>query len=362
MQNGGMPPFIIWFGGVSSEHDASLKSFANLYRNYITENIHSADLRLVAYTNLDGKVLLTEFDPTKDATFYCRPHAPYSSMIDALKMLLDSGMFIFSLLHGQAGEDGHVQGMAGVLGLTGSFGSVVSASVGMSKLHGLRHVEGSRIGINIPETLEFYSGTFSIPKLLDAFEGKRIVIKPNSLGASLMTEVFQCTMDNAERIGTLIEQIFEYDRVALAQLHIDGIEYSCGCLERNGGVEALPLVRIATDRKFFGHAEKHKAGLATELLVATDTENQTEARIREVSAQLFKDLGLQHMARFDYILDGEGIYFLEVNPLPGLMANSLLPKMLSAVSLSITDLILIFHDNERRRPTLRTKLRYEIAD
>ena len=49
--------------------------------------------------------------------------------------------------------------------------------------------------------------------------------------------------------------------------------------------------------------------------------------MREAAEKVQKELGLSVYSRSDYILDQDGnVWFLEVNTLPGMTPNSLIPK------------------------------------
>ena len=50
-------------------------------------------------------------------------------------------------------------------------------------------------------------------------------------------------------------------------------------------------------------------------------------------------IGARHYSRSDFIVSKKGIYILEINTLPGLTAESLLPKALNAVGSSHKELL-----------------------
>jgi D-alanine-D-alanine ligase len=74
-------------------------------------------------------------------------------------------------------------------------------------------------------------------------------------------------------------------------------------------------------------------GITTEICPGNFTDD--EKRIMQDAAHaVHETLGLSHYSRSDFIVAPSGIYFLEVNTLPGLTPASLLPKSLEAVGVS----------------------------
>lgn len=62
--------------------------------------------------------------------------------------------------------------------------------------------------------------------------------------------------------------------------------------------------------------------------------------LQAIARTLFSNVGFSSMCRFDFIVkDDSQIYFLEANSIPGLMKNSLYPKMLRAAGIGIVDLV-----------------------
>ena len=61
--------------------------------------------------------------------------------------------------------------------------------------------------------------------------------------------------------------------------------------------------------------------------------------IQSTAGKVHKALGLNHYSRSDFIVSPRGIYFLEVNTLPGLTEESLFPKSLDAVGFKFPDFL-----------------------
>ncbi|MDE9536462.1 hypothetical protein KKI91_17600 [Xenorhabdus bovienii] len=116
-------------------------------------------------------------------------------------------------------------------------------------------------------------------------------------------------------------------------------EYFVGCIRIEGKAIALNVVEIITKNSFFGHDEKHRINKAEEILLIQDSE--ITRTLKDLSIKIFESTGYEFMCRFDFIVtESKEIYFLESNPIPGMMKNSIFPKMLKGHKLSIPGLFI----------------------
>lgn len=350
---------VIVFGGQSSEHEATRKSF-----EYLAERINQQGLKEnlkvthVIYITRDGEAIISEFNPSFKLAYYEDP-ARKTTLTETLSFIKDHNLFVYGILYGQYGEDGRLKGAFDLLSLESNLGSVVSCSIGMSKYHLNRYVENHFSPIKIPETI-CVKNVVGLEKALGVFKGKEIVIKPNSLGSSILTERFRYDEKHFSKIKQLIKQILEFDNRALVQEYIKGTEYSCGCLEKGGKTIVLPAIRIETLDHFFGQKEKFLAGYSKEIVVTKNDESSNLKHAKIAAKAIFEDLDFQNAVRFDYIINDEGVYFLEANPLPGILRGSILPKMMRTLGLDVEDLVEIVWNNQRLRKKLETEFTFEI--
>jgi D-alanine-D-alanine ligase len=240
-------PFVFLVGGVSSEHDASTKSFEHMFTSYWqAKDACPLELVKIYYIGRDGQVF--SFIPTEnqDPRQYFRRQGPAIDLAEMLREIKQNGYFVFSTLHGQNGEDGAIQGAAKFIGTQGALGSTLSCSLAMSKYHMNNYIKGACPAIAIPATLAVRN-LADVEQLFDFFPaGAKIVLKPNSMGSSVFADVFTCLPDQRPLISAHIAKVLQFDAIVLAQEFIEGQEYSCGCIEMDGKVEALPLVKIQT--------------------------------------------------------------------------------------------------------------------
>ena len=104
--------------------------------------------------------------------------------------------------------------------------------------------------------------------------------------------------------------------------------------ENNGN---LPVIEIITENEFFDYEAKYQ-GLSREVCPA-EIPDSLRDKIQEVSKKIYAHLGCSGLVRVDYICSGDDLYFLEVNTVPGMTSASLVPQMVRAAGLSMTDFL-----------------------
>jgi D-alanine-D-alanine ligase len=130
-----------------------------------------------------------------------------------------------------------------------------------------------------------------------------------------------------------IEQAWRYDTRLLVEQFIGGREFTVGILDG----AALPVVEIRTQRAFFDYEAKYN-GDSEEICPAPLEPAQTE-QLQQLALQAHQCLGCRDYSRVDILQDPSGgLWVLEVNTLPGLTPQSLLPKAAQAAGISMTEL------------------------
>ena len=199
----------------------------------------------------------------------------------------------------------------------------------------------SSFGILVPNSVflnknENYSKSDIIDKIsLPCF------VKPNNGGSSI-------GMSLVEKIDDLEEAInmaFREDDGVLIENYIKGRELTCGIFKSANKLIVLPLAEIISKNKFFDFEAKYNENLTDEIVPANVTEN-IEIECKNISAFLFNKLNCKGIVRFDYILtENDKLVFLEVNTIPGLTEESIVPKMLKEYGLPLNEFFSMLLEN-----------------
>jgi len=351
---------VLIVGGRSTEFDASIHSY-KAFREELYEHKNWRErVAGILFVSREGQPFYIEGNrlPNDEDDFQQGQPLTWA---EAIATLQKTDAYIFNLWHGNEGEDGALQGLAEILNLRGSFGSVFASSFTMNKW--CQSMAISQLfpkRVKMPETL-----IISDEKDLNSFKEwnqrkqiESVVVKPNTMGASLMTARFDTSETDA--IETLVKEILEYDRHALIQEYIKGKEFTCGVIEKNGEPCVVGVIEPITGNQFLGHEEKHLHERVK--IQFHEKENPIACRIHELSKLIFRRIGIENMSRFDYLYDPvkDDLYFLEINSIPGFGNGSAFPTMLKMSGLSRLDFLEICIDNEVYRRKRKKVFKYKI--
>ena len=208
--------------------------------------------------------------------------------------------FVYIALHGIFGEDGRVQAILDSMNIPYSGCGVLSSAMSMDKNISKLIVKNS--GVRVIDGISVRKGdkiNFS-----DLNLGDKVILKPNSGGSSIGINF----ATNQEEFEKALNEIFLIDDEALVERIMKGIEIS------------VPIIKDT----FFDYKSKYENGGALEYVHEFEKELQNE--IDDFTRKVYKSLKCKGYARVDYILVDNRVYFLEINTLPGMTKNSLLPK------------------------------------
>jgi D-alanine-D-alanine ligase len=138
-----------------------------------------------------------------------------------------------------------------------------------------------------------------------------------------------------------VEACFNISDRVLVEEYIKGKEATCGVVEnfRNQDHYSLLPIEIVTtpNKKLFDYEAKY-SGETAEICPGRFTREE-KAELERLAAEAHKALGLRHYSRADFIISPRGIYLLEINSLPGLTEESLVPKSLKSAGISYEDFL-----------------------
>jgi len=284
-------------GGISSEREVSLISGNEVVKN-LDKNKYD--------------VIPVDFDGNCD-------------WVDQIKPDL-----VFIALHGRYGEDGSIQSLLDVLNQKYTGSGSAASFLGMNKMF-------FKFLVN-KEKIKNPKAVFLKDKKINIADVKKlgwpVVVKPVLGGSSIGISIVK----SKKYLEKAINLAFKYDKEILIEEYIKGVEVSCGVIEDNGKITALPLVEICPKNGFFDYKSKYNEKLCQEIIPARIS-NKITKKILKISEKLFKLLKCQGMARVDFIVKNNEPYVLEINMIPGLTSKSLLPKEAAYVGISYPNLL-----------------------
>lgn len=248
--------------------------------------------------------------------------------------------FAYIMQHGSPGETGQLQGYLEMLGVPFSSCSAFVTSVVFDKYSCksyLRDVDFVKLS---PDTFVRKGADLeAFSKEAVARLGLPLFVKPTNGGSSFgITKV-----KNEEDLPKAVRYAFSEGPTVIVEKDIPGEEFTCAAYIDGGEVKALPVIQIVTDNEYFDYEAKYN-GLSRELCPAPISEEKSSL-IQETTKKIYSHLGCKGLVRVDYICGDQGLYFLEVNVIPGMTNASLVPKMIRAAGMDITSFLSTIIEN-----------------
>jgi D-alanine-D-alanine ligase len=238
---------------------------------------------------------------------------------------------VFIAIHGTPGEDGKLQGYLDMVGIPYTSSDHVTSALTFNK-HFTKLVI-QNMGVKTARSLMIQkSDPFTPIEILKTLH-LPLFIKPNNGGSS----VGMSRVNKSEDLGAAISKAFKEDDQILVEEFIRGREITCGVFKSRGEIVPLPVTEVISKKEYFDFEAKYNPALSEEIVPANIPE-KTYAECQQRSVVLYRQLNCKGVVRFDYIFNDEGLYFLEVNTVPGLTEASIVPKMARSHGLPLDQL------------------------
>ncbi len=308
----------IIMGGYSSEVEISLKSGAVAYQ-YLNRNLY------VPYKVhiLKEKWVVVDDDGHE---FAINKH-DFSAIVHGKHITFDC---VFNAIHGHPGEDGTILAYLELLGIKHTSAPFYQMALTFNKRDTLSVVKA--YGVKVATSVYFNKGdVYDLDEIISKV-GLPCFVKPNNAGSSFgISKVSQ-----KEQLIPAIEKAFAEDDELLIEAFLNGTEVSIGVIAYQGAVKVLPATEIISGNDFFDYEAKYE-GKSKEVTPARISAKQLE-NLERVAKQVYKILNMKGFSRSEYIFIGDEPYFLEMNTVPGLTAESLLPQQAKKAGISLENL------------------------
>ena len=261
----------------------------------------------------------------------------FSAVVDGAKVKFD---FAYIMQHGAPGENGLMQGYLEMIGVPHSGCNAFVSAITFDKFSCKSYLKdvdfvkcADDMFLRKGETYEGLAQK-AVQKL-----GLPMFVKPTDGGSSFgVTKV-----KKVEDFDKAVEYAFSEGNMLIAEAAVVGRELTCAVYFDGQENVALPVIEILTDNEFFDYEAKYN-GHSREICPAQIPDSLRD-QIQEVSKKIYSHLGCAGLVRVDYIASEEGLYFLEVNTIPGMTSASLVPQMVRAAGMSMTDFLSTVIDN-----------------
>ena len=336
----------ILFGGISPEHEVSLRS-AESVLNHIDKDKYN--ILPVGITKAGQWIYFggTDYSMLPAGTWMdCPGNCPAAISpvrgqgllrFDADTVTAAHIDVAFPVLHGENGEDGAMQGLLQMAGIPYVGPHVSASAVAMDKT--LTKLVIDKEGIpqaawelvraeELPEKMD------SIVASLEARFAYPMFVKPAGTGSSVGVS----KAADREKLKAAITAAAKFDSKILVEEFIKGKEIEVAVL---GNAEPVASVcgEIDSGAEFYDYDAKYITDTSTAYIPARISED-LQTRIREAAVRVFKAVGCQGLSRVDFFATEDGrLVFNEINTIPGFTSISMYPKLFTASGIPYSRLI-----------------------
>ncbi|MFB9054369.1 D-alanine--D-alanine ligase [Formosa undariae] len=308
----------IIMGGYSSEFEISLNSGNVVYQSLDASKFNAYSVHIFkdkwVYVNADNE----EFSIDKN---------DFSVTIDDQKTTFDC---VFNAIHGSPGEDGYLQGYFNLINMPQTSCDMYQAAVTYNKRDCLSILKP--YGIKTAEAFYLNLGDVIHEDAIIEKVGLPCFVKANKAGSSFgVTKAYK-----KEDLKAAIDIAFKEDDEIIIESFLDGVEVSVGVITYKGETKVLPITEIVSENDFFDYKAKY-LGQSQEITPARLTPEQEE-KVNSLAKKVYEVLKMKGFSRSEFIFkDGEP-HLLEINTVPGMTKESILPQQAAAAGISLSEL------------------------
>lgn len=240
---------------------------------------------------------------------------------------------VFLIIHGTPGEDGKLQGYFDMLKIPYSTSDLCTSAITFNKEICKRVL--APLGINMAKSVMVFKGEKMNENEIIKKVGLPCFVKPNNGGSSIGTS----RVDKRKEFGAAVRKALREDHQAIIESFISGTEITCGVARYKGKVKALAITEIVPPKtsKFFDLKVKYDGSTAEITPARISGKKYTECL--RLSERIYQALNCRGIIRIDYFVRRNKLFLLEVNTIPGMTKESLIPKQAKHAGITFTELL-----------------------
>ena len=337
----------VLFGGVSPEHEVSLRSAECILNNIDRERNRVFAVGItrkgewILYPGTDYSLLPA--DKWAEASGCCRC-AISPSRGDGLVIFTGNGPVfepldaVFPVLHGENGEDGSIQGLMQVAGIPCAGPGVASSSACMDKTMTklvIDRTEVRQARWHLVTQEDFEDDPADVTDEIEALFTYPVFVKPAGTGSSVGVSKAR----NHAQLREALREALKYDRKVLVEEFIHGHEIEVAVLGNHDPIASVPGEIIA-GADFYDYEAKYISDTSSTVIPAQLSPACAE-EVRKAAVTVYRALGCRGLSRVDFFVtfEGEQVIFNEINTLPGFTSISMYPKLFAESGIPCTELI-----------------------
>ena len=306
------------YGGYSSEREISIKS-GKYVASIIDKNkfrVFEIDINKKSWLAVDYQKQINKAD--------------FSLQIGDEKIHFDAAVIV---IHGNPGENGVLQAYFDMLQIPYTSCNTLSSALTFNKFYANNFLRS--FDIKIAKSIVLRKEDREQEKLQKFIDlvGLPVFVKPSAGGSSFGTT----KVKKEDKLQFAINEAFKEADEVLVEEFIEGRELTCGVVKMNGQIRTLTPIEVVSKNEFFDYEAKYNSNLNEEIIPAP-VDKKIITEIKKISEKIYQLLNCSGIVRIDYILKKNELFFLELNSVPGMTSQSIVPKMIRYENLNITEL------------------------
>lgn len=237
---------------------------------------------------------------------------------------------VFNAIHGTPGEDGLMQAYFELLGIPQTSCDYYQAALTFNKRDMLSVLKP--YGIKTATSLYLDKGDIINEDEIINTLGLPLFVKPNKSGSSFGIS----KVKTKEELLPAIETAYKEDSEIILESFLDGTEVSVGVINYKGKTTVLPITEIVSENDFFDYEAKY-LGKSQEITPARLSDD-IRVKVEAVAQKAYDVLKMKGFSRSEFIIVDSEPYMLEMNTIPGLTTESILPQQAKKAGISLTEL------------------------
>ena len=308
----------IIMGGYSSEIDISIKSGNVVYSHLNKEkfNVFRVLILKEKWVVLDAQE--NEFLIDKN---------DFSFTQNNIKTTFDC---VFNAIHGAPGENGELLAYFNLINLKHTSAPFYQMALTFNKRDTLSAVKA--YGIKTATSIYLNKGAKINLDHIITTVGLPCFIKPNNAGSSYGISKVHTKIE----ILPALEKAYEEDSEILIESFLEGKEVSVGIIQYRGETKVLPITEIVSENDFFDYEAKYE-GKSQEITPARIS-LALQDKVEKVAKKVYEILNISGFSRSEFIFVDSEPYFIEINTVPGLTEESILPQQAQVAGISLAEL------------------------
>lgn len=251
----------------------------------------------------------------------------FSVTVNDSKIVFD---VVFNAIHGTPGEDGLLPAYFELLGIPHTSASAYQCGITFNKRDLLSILKP--YGIKTAVSYYLNLGDEVNEQIIIDKVGLPCFVKPNRSGSSFGIS----KVKTREELLPAIEKAYAEDNEIIIESFLDGTEVSVGVINYKGEIKVLPITEIVSENDFFDYEAKY-LGKSQEITPARLSAEMTE-KVNAVAKRVYEILKMKGFSRSEYIIVNDEPYLLEMNTIPGLTTESILPQQAREAGITLPQL------------------------